>query len=138
MNKTMHPRFSLRQAATTRRGFCKSVLATSGVILGTSVPLFSSHFAYASSGRATLVNPVPLYRLYNPSSADHLYSFSSTEGTPSYLYEEIACHIYAQSSGQQPGTVQFYRLFGGGDHFYTADPQEVSDAEKAGYTFEAN
>lgn len=134
MNKLMHSLLSV----PTRRQFFKGVFAASGVALGASVPLLSSHLAYASGPV-----PVSVFRLYNSQSKDHLYSFQKNEGTSiGYILEEggeAAYHIYAQSSGQQPGTVQFVRLFStAGGHFYTADPQEVSDAQNQGFRVEAN
>ncbi|OAX35549.1 hypothetical protein K503DRAFT_773349 [Rhizopogon vinicolor AM-OR11-026] len=83
---------------------------------------------------------IPLYRLYNPTTVDHLYTTSTAQkgsavAQDGYRYEEIAGYVY--ESDVCPDTVPLYHLYSyaGTDNFYTIDEEEaVSAAAHAGYT----
>jgi hypothetical protein len=78
---------------------------------------------------------IPIYRFYNPSSAKHLYTVSSTT-PPSYNYEGMAFNAF---SYQTPNTVPIYRYFnpGNGDHFYTKTLSNPSGYNYEGVSFYA-
>jgi hypothetical protein len=84
---------------------------------------------------------VPVYRLFHPTLAKHLYTVNPMEWETAitrdrYIAEGVVGYLYAD---QVPGTVPLYRLyhFGVADHFYTNDPLEVDLAVAAGYVPEA-
>lgn len=65
-----------------------------------------------------------LYRAYNPTTDDHLYTISKSEidNAPSYKYEGVACAVYLTKIG---GSSLLYRLRSPlGHHFYTASQAE--------------
>src|SRR5258708_20557970 len=65
----------------------------------------------------------PLYRLYNPSSDDHLYTISQIERderkSEGYIDENIACDVFEPN--QAPGTQPLFRAvnFQTAETFYT-------------------
>ncbi|OJA17572.1 hypothetical protein AZE42_01230 [Rhizopogon vesiculosus] len=84
---------------------------------------------------------IPLYRLYNPTTVDHLYTTSTAQkesavAQDGYIYEEIAGYVY-ESGDVCPDTVPLYHLYSyaGTDNFYTLNKEEaVSAAAHDGYT----
>lgn len=75
-----------------------------------------------------IINPVPLYRLWNDQVGDHFYTTSVAEKNAAvsiyrYVYEGIACNV---DTVQATGNVPFYRLWNEpiGDHFYTTNLTE--------------
>ncbi|OAX35547.1 hypothetical protein K503DRAFT_773345 [Rhizopogon vinicolor AM-OR11-026] len=84
---------------------------------------------------------IPLYRLYNPTTVDHLYTTSTAQkesavAQDGYIYEEIAGYVY-ESGSVCPDIVPIYHLYSyaGTDNFYTLDEEEaVNAAAHDGYT----
>jgi hypothetical protein len=84
---------------------------------------------------------IPLFRLYNPTSADHFYTTDpaerdSAKASSGYVDEGTACWVAATKS---LGTSSFFRLFNpqSGDHFYTKSASERALAVfQSGYTDE--
>jgi len=70
----------------------------------------------------------PLYRLYNPSTDDHLYTISQIERderkSEGYIDENVACDVFEPN--QAPGTQPLFRAVNlqTGENFYTANFQE--------------
>ncbi|KAG1756851.1 uncharacterized protein EDB91DRAFT_1332562 [Suillus paluster] len=85
---------------------------------------------------------IPLYRSYNPTVVDHLYTTSYSEvqsaaANSGYNYEEIAVYVF---STNVCGSIPLYRLYDayGTDHFYTTSASEVTYATSQGnYTLES-
>jgi hypothetical protein len=82
----------------------------------------------------------PLYRLYNGSTGDHLYTTSQSERDAAvrggYVAEGIAAYV---SATMQSGLVPLYRLYnaGNGDHLYTTSASERDTAvASSGYVSE--
>lgn len=77
-----------------------------------------------------------VYRLYNPNSGEHLYTFDKAERdmlTPlGWIYEGIAWNVPLTSS------VPVYRLYNpnNGDHHYTTDKSEVDKIVPLGWIYE--
>ncbi len=75
-----------------------------------------------------LPNLAKLYRLYYGTNGyyNHLYSTSSTEGTPTYTLQG---NVGSVDTNQGPGEVPLYRFYSPsiGDHFYTANAQEYTN-----------
>lgn len=81
----------------------------------------TAFYAYTAEADGT----IPVYRSFNSSEGDHLFTASSSEkDATGYSYEGIAFYAYA---AQADGTVPVYRFYNSStvDHFYT-----TSDAEK--------
>jgi hypothetical protein len=62
----------------------------------------------------------PLYRWARPGPGDHFYTTSpqAPSGHPYYVYETIACYVFAEAD-PRPGTVPLHRWRGPGEWFYT-------------------
>ncbi|OAX32631.1 hypothetical protein K503DRAFT_749649 [Rhizopogon vinicolor AM-OR11-026] len=84
---------------------------------------------------------IPLYRLYNPTTVDHLYTTSTAQkesavAQDGYRYEEIAGYVY-ESGNVCPDAVPLYHLYSyaGTDNFYTLSKEEaLSAVAHDGYT----
>jgi hypothetical protein len=80
-----------------------------------------------------LVGDTPLYRFWNESTGDHLYTISDHErtqliGNPNWIPEGLECYVF---SSPRPGTIPLYRLRRinhtdpiHSDHLYTASEDE--------------
>lgn len=85
-----------------------------------------------------------LYRLYNTTTGDHLYTANSGEIQSAvaigYAYEGVALHFYPSTDPVPAGYCRdsWYRLFNGTDHFYTPNAKEASTAQAGGYTLESS
>jgi Repeat of unknown function (DUF5648)/Purple acid Phosphatase, N-terminal domain len=83
-----------------------------------------------------IANSVPLYRLYLPTSADHLYTTNASErdsaARQGYKDEGTVGYI-AQT--QLPGTVPLYRMVNHTNnfHFYTSSDAEHQSVKQSGY-----
>ncbi len=77
--------------------------------------------------KAYVPNLATLYRLYYGTwfFYNHLYSTSSTEGTPTYTLQG---NVGSVDKNQGPGEVPLYRFYSPsiGDHFYTANAQDYT------------
>ncbi|OJA07521.1 hypothetical protein AZE42_10754 [Rhizopogon vesiculosus] len=86
---------------------------------------------------------IPLYRLYNPTIVDHLYTTSTAQkesaaAQDGYRHEGIAGHVYESDVCD---SVPLYHLYSyaGTDNFYTIDEEEaISAAAHDGYTMVGN
>jgi hypothetical protein len=82
---------------------------------------------------------VPLLRLYKGSIDDHFYTTDQAEADRAvqqdgYTFELVACDAF--DPNQPPaGTVPLFRVFNpqSGEHFYTADPNELSNVTQNGF-----
>lgn len=88
----------------------------------------------ADTSDTTATDTVPVYRLYNQRTNEHLYTTSASEKNTLYEkngwgYEGIAW--YAPTSGDA-----VYRLYNAAqkNHLYTTDKNEVASLKKAGWT----
>lgn len=84
-------------------------------------------------------NPPALYRVFNWSSGDHLYSIDYDE-TNSALwsygygaYEGIVGRCWGSQVG---GTTPLFRLVNGSHHFYTTDWNEMQSVQGSGFAYE--
>lgn len=81
-----------------------------------------------------------LFRLYNGSIGDHLYTCDigeiNTAIRGGYNIEGILGRVYHVET---EATVALYRLYNASskDHFYTASTEEVDSAKSLGYAFES-
>jgi hypothetical protein len=68
---------------------------------------------------------VPLYRLGNQSTGDHMFTtqFSQVTSAEAQGWKDEGVAAYLMKT-QVPGTEPFYQLVKGNDHFYTANPSE--------------
>jgi len=95
----------------------------------------TAFFAFSAQTSGT----IPIYRSYNSSVEDHMFTASGTEKDASgYSYEGVAFYAYAT---QVKGTVPVYRFYNGtsGDHFYTASENEknaLRNNPQWGYSYE--
>ncbi|MBD2536703.1 hypothetical protein H6G97_48645 [Nostoc flagelliforme FACHB-838] len=86
----------------------------------------------------TQVTAYPLYRYYNPSIVNHLYTTNFGElgnGNGGYISEGIAAYISTQ---QDPGTIPLYRAYSQSatNHFYTTNLSELVAVGGLGYAYE--
>ena len=75
---------------------------------------------------------IPLFRLLNPKTGDHLYTTSVSERDSAiasfgYQSEGITCYVFG---AQAPGTIPLFRLLNPqtGHHFYTTSKAELEKA----------
>jgi hypothetical protein len=85
-----------------------------------------------TSAAGTSAAKVPLYRAVNSASGGHIYTVSANDQNGQNLKPEgVAGYILSAPSD---GTVPLYRMLGpNGDHFLTADSNEVARMQGAGY-----
>ena len=82
-----------------------------------------------------VAEPIPVYRLYNPNSGEHLYTKDINEKT--YL-DEIGCNYEGIAFTAINGGQHVYRLFNpySGEHHYTKNTTEVTDLHTKGWNVE--
>jgi hypothetical protein len=96
-------------------------------------------------GTTNVPGTVPLYRLF--SGGDHLYTISGSEKSSTivsgYNFEGIVGYVYSQPGPDRIEVFRFYRPpgVGGsgpipGEHFYTADTNEIPTLPALGYVSE--
>lgn len=91
----------------------------------------------ADPSDAQTMEAVELYRYFNISTGDHLYTTAwdeLKEGTAEYTYQGVQCYVYLS---RIPGTVPLHRYYNAdnGDHFYTTSRDEHG-SEDYGYAYE--
>ena len=78
---------------------------------------------------------MPIYRLYNPSNGDHLYTAEYGEAdalvNDGWVYEGVPFFVTGNGYG-------VYRLYNpnSGEHLYTADVNEAQQLQDQGWTRE--
>ncbi len=86
------------------------------------------------AGGAAAGDKVPLYRLANPATGDHMFTtqFSAVTSAEGQGWKDEGVAAYLMKT-QVPGTEPFYQLVKGNDHFYTANPSERDQLLSQGF-----
>jgi hypothetical protein len=79
----------------------------------------------------------PLYQSYCGACTDHLQTMSQDESSPSYVAPVLLGYVGIGQSSATPKALQRVYSAEASDHFLTANPNEASALESAGYLIEA-
>ncbi len=114
------------------------VVSAQGQGTGTQAQSQVGQFTTSGQGQAAGAGgtKVPLYRAYNPSTGNHLFTDSYKEEQNAITklgYKAEGIDGYLDKT-QRPGTEPLYRLRGpNGDHLYTTNPAQRQQALQQGY-----
>lgn len=110
-----------------------ATVSSNGVVTGISQGTASISYGLLKKTITVGGSGVPMYRLYNPYSGEHLFTADSNEysSLPSYGWRQEGVAWTAP----QTGTAPVYRLYNpySGDHHYTADANEYASLPGAGW-----
>ncbi len=114
------------------------VVSGHGQGTGTQAQSQVGQFTTSAQGQAAGAGgtKVPLYRAYNPSTGNHLFTDSYQEyqnAVKNLGYRNEGVDGYLEKT-QRPGTEPVYRMLGPkGDHLYTTNPSQRQQAQQQGY-----